>query len=842
MVNNPIEPMIKHMEQMSDELLRHESNVTPMKVSQNEVLIDTTAFADDVTLYIDGDKLAELMDGNINGSLKIKKKENQMIVFNFDSTESVTLGRAIVEIYDEDGTLVDSGANYGASDTENGSPTNQWLDRLTRHIVWNLASVKEVDLEATSGIFLLPDENSVATVTGTSTGWIITDGYLTNPSGEWHFVYSELPDAGSEKTATVSISKVDAANSEQLTGATLELTGHFDVDSVTVLQEDGTKRNSLSVTADKMRYITNSQTVTISGLQNGVYTLTEITAPDGYEVAESITFEVVEGAVKNQTDNNIVMQDKAKTAETTTATTTTETTTTTTTEATTSTTTTEETTSTTEATTSTTTTEETTSTTEATTSTTTTEPPPPPRNTSTTETTTSTEATTTTTEATTTTTTQKSKVTISKTNLTTAKEIGGAILTIFDKNGNVVERWTSIEGESHVIEGVLIAGETYTLHESNAPNGYAYSEDITFTLNENGRVVDEDGNETIVTMKDDITRVTISKTDITGSEEIGGATLVLINEAGSIVEKWTSVEGESHTIEGKLNAGETRETNAPNGYAYSEDITFTVNEDGRVVDGDGKETAIIMQDDVTKVTISKTDITGDKEIGGATLVVLDKDGNEVDKWVSVEGESHTIEGKLNAGETYTLRETSAPTGYQYAEDITFTVNESGRVVDEDGNETVVVMKDADVITKVTISKTDITGDKEIGGAILTIFDKDGKVVERWTSVEGESHTIEGKLNAGETYTLRETNAPNGYAYSEDITFTVNENGRVVDENGNETTIVMKDDVTKRLLSPRLTSQATRKSAVQLWLFWIRTATRLTNGYLLKANLIQLKAN
>ena len=225
-------------------------------------------------------------------------------------------------------------------------------------------------------------------------------------------------------------------------------------------------------------------------------------------------------------------------------------------------------------------------------------------------------------------------------------------------------------------------------------------------------------------MKDDVTRVTISKTDITGDKEIGGATLVLINEAGSIVEKWTSVEGESHTIEGKLNAGETytlRETNAPNGYAYSEDITFTVNENGRVVDENGNETTIVMKDDVTKVTISKTDITGDKEIGGATLVVLDKDGNEVDKWVSVEGESHTIEGRLNAGETYTLRETNAPNGYAYSEDITFTVNENGRVVDENGNETTVTMKDGTVIT---ISKKAITGEDELSGATLTLTSKD----------------------------------------------------------------------------------------------------------------------
>ena len=143
----------------------------------------------------------------------------------------------------------------------------------------------------------------------------------------------------------------------------------------------------------------------------------------------------------------------------------------------------------------------------------------------------------------------------------------------------------------------------------------------------------------------------------------------------------------------------------------------------------------------------------------------------------MEGESHIIEGKLTAGETYTLREEQSPNGYVIASEITFTVNEDGKVQ-------TVVMKDD--TTKVRISKTDITGSKEIGGAKLVVKDKNGEVVDSWTSVEGESHMIEGILIAGETYTLHEEQAPNGYRIAEDITFTVNEDGTVL-------TVVMKDD-------------------------------------------------
>ena len=55
------------------------------------------------------------------------------------------------------------------------------------------------------------------------------------------------------------------------------------------------------------------------------------------------------------------------------------------------------------------------------------------------------------------------------------------------------------------------------------------------------------------------------------------------------------------------------------------------------------------------------DITDQKELAGAHIQMIDKDGNVVDEWDSI-WESHEVTG-LKTGEKYTLRETVAPDGY-----------------------------------------------------------------------------------------------------------------------------------------------------------------------------------
>ena len=193
--------------------------------------------------------------------------------------------------------------------------------------------------------------------------------------------------------------------------------------------------------------------------------------------------------------------------------------------------------------------------------------------------------------------------------------------------------------------------------------------------------------------------------------KLPGATVQIIDKDGKIVEEWVSA-AEPHFIEAELISGEKytlHETAAPDGYVIANDIEFTVNSDGTV-------TEVVMKDDTTKVKISKRDITSDKELAGATLQIIDEDGNVVEEWVST-NEPHFIESRLISGKEYTLRETIAPNGYQIANEIKFTVN-------ADGSVTEVVMYD-EIIPKMT---TPYTGDNHsdfaayamIGAASLII--------------------------------------------------------------------------------------------------------------------------
>ncbi|MSE05473.1 hypothetical protein GKC34_06490, partial [Lactobacillus salivarius] len=85
-----------------------------------------------------------------------------------------------------------------------------------------------------------------------------------------------------------------------------------------------------------------------------------------------------------------------------------------------------------------------------------------------------------------------------------------------------------------------------------------------------------------------------------------------------------------------------------------------------------------------------------------------------------------------------------------------------------------IQRDLPTDWSVTFSKQDIAG-KEIAGAKIQISDKDGKVVDSWTSEADKSHTT--SLKPG-TYTFHEISAPEGYEVVTDFTFTVEANGEV----------------------------------------------------------------
>ena len=79
------------------------------------------------------------------------------------------------------------------------------------------------------------------------------------------------------------------------------------------------------------------------------------------------------------------------------------------------------------------------------------------------------------------------KVHVSKRDITTNKELPGAKLQILDGD-TVVEEWVSTD-EEHIVEGKLIAGKEYILREITAPEGYEVANDITFKVSEDGSVI-----------------------------------------------------------------------------------------------------------------------------------------------------------------------------------------------------------------------------------------------------------------------------------------------------------------------------------------------------------------
>ena len=331
---------------------------------------------------------------------------------------------------------------------------------------------------------------------------------------------------------------------------------------------------------------------------------------------------------------------------------------------------------------------------------------------------------------------EKARVGVYKIDRETGKYLAGAVFNlytaddIYDADGSLVfaadelvatSPETNADGTTYFDCDIPIRGEQYDssthkdattnsgkyiVKEIRAPLGYYVNEEpmeVTFTYDGQAVQVLES------TCTDKPTEMWVSKRDLTNDEELPGATLTIQDADGNVVTSWVSSDT-PHRVTG-LHLGDAytlTETRPADGYALADDITFRllqkVDEDGNNLQeaevyylttknflfwtwDDWKlldDATVIMYDDITKVQISKVDIATGKELSGAELTITDKDGKEINRWVSTDT-PHYIE-KLPTGD-YTLTEITAPDGYDIAESIHFTVLPTGEVQ-------TVVMKDA----------------------------------------------------------------------------------------------------------------------------------------------------
>lgn len=347
------------------------------------------------------------------------------------------------------------------------------------------------------------------------------------------------------------------------------------------------------------------------------------------------------------------------------------------------------------------------------------------------------------------------------------------------------DSWKTDENGVAYTETKVKAG-TYRISEVVIPNGFLKLEqEIVFEVNKSNKALEFDKDydayitvtvaneqptgtlkiDKSVAIREDVDTSLVDISDLSGIKFKLSAKEDIINYAdGSIIyEKGKEVGQYSLTKEGMLLIEKL-----PMGSYELEEISTL---DGLVLDTTKHEIVFKQEDtttkvytkeeklvnDTTSVEFSKTDITGDKELKGATLTVTDSEGNVIDKWISGE-KTHKIEG-LKVGKTYVLKEEIQVDSYVKATDIKFEVKNTNEV-----------QKVTMIDKLVEVIKTDVVSGEEIEGAELIVTDENGNEIDRWISSK-EPHHVKG-LEEGKKYFLEEKTCPYGYEIAEKQEFVV----------------------------------------------------------------------
>ena len=407
-------------------------------------------------------------------------------------------------------------------------------------------------------------------------------------------------------------------------------------------------------------------------------------------------------------------------------------------------------------------------------------------------------------------------------------ELEGAKLTVLDQDGNVVDSWTSVKGEEHLIERLTV-GETYTLREELAPYGYLKAEEMTFTVEDTAEIQK-------VEMKDDVPTGTliINKKgefleDVTLVDTIGGWISHLFEYITGALKDVTfevyalediqAADGESEDYYKKdeliatITTDETgiaKLSGLPLGKYYVKEKETA---EGYVLDGEIREIDLTYVDQETaevtwngdwqnnrqkaEVSVLKKEKDTDRVLEGAVFAlsakedITNKDGDVVleagtviEEKATGEDGKLTFEADLPIGFSYVVKETSPAPGFATTDEVqefTFTAESSDKATVSYE----FIFEDEPTVFEFT--KTSLTDGKEVEGAKLTVTDENGEVVDEWVSGK-EPHIIK-ELVVGQTYTMTEVLPAPGYVTAESIQFTVEDTAEVQK-------IEMKDDVTK----------------------------------------------
>lgn len=382
---------------------------------------------------------------------------------------------------------------------------------------------------------------------------------------------------------------------------------------------------------------------------------------------------------------------------------------------------------------------------------------------------------------------------IIKTNKLNNSVIKGAEFKLFDSNGNAAKyiNGTEVGTLTTDASGKITVNNlqygTYSLVEVKTLVGYyAMSKKLVFNLTGPTTIEFVNGDTTIysksgtntINVKNNPLRQSLIKKDKDRDKQTGApitnAEIKIYDSTGTVKEtistkltaKYFYLEPGVYTI---------KETITPKGYEeFKEVFKIKVLENGNIelVEGNkeyieinGRD--IIIYNQAKYITISKKDITTKEEVEGAEIVIKDKEGKEVKKFVSKKESTKIV---LEPGK-YTMVETISPVGYEKIETkFEFEVLEdrtvklitiNNKYIDLDNSGVIVLYNQ---FKKIKISKKDITNEREIEGAEIVIKDEKGNLMHKFKSTKQPE---EFELQPG-IYLMTETLSPKGYQKIETV--------------------------------------------------------------------------
>lgn len=264
-------------------------------------------------------------------------------------------------------------------------------------------------------------------------------------------------------------------------------------------------------------------------------------------------------------------------------------------------------------------------------------------------------------------------VTLTKTDITGAEKLPGALIEVYDAEGSIIYReYTDANGE---IPDIPVVPGTYTFKETYAPSGYALNTAIkTFTVTADGQV----HGDTVI--RDEVNRVTLKKIRQNG-EALAGAVFGLFDSEGTKVQEATS-DADGSVVFQQIPYGRyaIRELSAPYGYHPSAQ-TWEVTVDGTYQNPIGLLDTVVNEDAPGRIRILKQDELDQHVIAGVRFDIysVDEAGNAADCVAQMTtNEQGIAESPDLFPADYIVMEHAAPTGYEetlWSEKITVGMDE-----------------------------------------------------------------------------------------------------------------------------------------------------------------------